>query len=329
MKRREFITMLGGAAAAWPLAARAQQSARMRIGVLLPVLDRGPEPNSRRQLFLAVLKEFGWTEGENLRIDYITWSASDADRLPERIAELLRLQPDVVLAGGTSTVAELIRQTRTVPVVFINVADPVRIGFIESLARPGGNLTGFTNFEYAMGGKWLQLLKEIKPDLTQTAVLQNPQHPSWAGYLQAIEAAARPTGIKVVPAGVHTPEDVDRAISECASVSTAGMIVLPDPAMGVLAGSIIGAAAQYRVTAVYPHIYFVKRGGLMSYGINADEQLVLAVGYIDRILRGAKPSDLPVQAATKLDLVINLKTANALGLAVPRILLARASELIE
>jgi putative tryptophan/tyrosine transport system substrate-binding protein len=328
MKRREFITLLGGAAAAWPLAAsRAQQPEQMRrIGVATGTAADDPDGQARLRGFLQGLKQSGWTEGRNVRID-ARWGAGDAD-LYRNAAELIALAPDVILASGDSTVGPLLRATRTVPIVFAQVADPVGGGFVDSLARPGGNATGFMNFEYSLGGKWLELLKEITPGLTRAAVLRDPVLPSGTGQFAAIQAVAPSLRMEVSPVNVRDASEIERAIT--AFARSPGGLILTGSALAVVHRDlIITLAAHHKLPAVYYRRLYVTDGGLISYGPDIVDQFRLAAGYVDRILKGENPADLPVQAPTKYELVINLKTAKALGLEMPATVLARADEVIE
>jgi putative ABC transport system substrate-binding protein len=329
VKRREFITLLGGAAAAWPLTARAQQPEQMRrIGVLMNVAADDPEAEARNTSFMQGLQELGWTVGGNLRIDY-RWAAGDADRLSRDAAELVALAPDVVLASGTSTVGPLQRTTRTVPIVFAGVADPVGAGFIDSLARPGGNTTGFISFEYSLSGKWLELLKEIAPGVTRVAVLRDSAISGGTGQFGAIQSVASSLRVEVNPIHVRDAGEIERAIAAFAHSPNGGLIVTASGLAIVHRELIVTLAARHKLPAVYYYRFFVTDGGLVSYGPDPHDQYRRAAGYVDRILKGEKPADLPVQAPTKLELVINLKTAKALGIEIPSTLLARADEVIE
>jgi putative tryptophan/tyrosine transport system substrate-binding protein len=329
MKRRDFITLLGGAAAAWPLAARAEQADRLRrIGVLSSLAADDPETQARHAAFLQGLQEWGWTTGRNVQIDY-RWGAGDVDRFRKYAVELVALAPDVILATGTPVTAALLQATRSVPIVFAQVVDPVANGFVESLARPGGNATGFTIFEYGLGGKWLELLKDVAPHVTRAAVLRDPAIPSGIGQLAAIQGVAPALGVELRPVGVRDAGEIERAVTAFARDPNGGLIVLAAPLSIVHRELIITLAARHRLPAVYALRFFVTSGGLICYGPDSIEPYRLAAGYVDRVLRGEKPGDLPVQTPTKLKLVINLKTAKALGLTVPDSLLARADEVIE
>jgi len=329
MRRREFITLLSGAATAWPLAALAQQPGTpRRIGVLIQVAEGDPQARIEVATFLRGLQKLGWSEGHNLRID-TRWGGGDADLIRKYAAELVALAPEVVLAPGGTVVGALQQASRTVPIVFVNVTDPVGRGYVASLAQPVGNATGFTSFEFGMGGKWLEVLKEMAPPVTRAAVLRDPVITAGMGYLAAIHALAPSIGVQVTPIDVRQTSDIERAVAAFARTPNSGLIVTADPAAIVHREAIIALAARHRLPAVYPYRFFVISGGLISYGLDNIEQYRLAAGYVDRILKGDKPGDLPVQAPTKYELVINLKTAKTLGLEVPPTLLARADEVIE
>jgi putative ABC transport system substrate-binding protein len=326
--RREFITLVGGAAVAWPLAARAQQRERMRrIGVLLPAAADDPEYQTRIGAFLQELAQSGWSIGRNVGID-ARWGANAAD-IRRHAAELVALTPDVILATGGSTVEPLQQATRSLPIVFVNVTDPVGGGFVESLARPGGNATGFTPYEYSMSGKWLELLKQIAPRFTRAAVLRDRGSPDGIGQFAAMQGVAPSFGVVLNPVDVRDAGEIERAITTFARTSDSGLIVTASGLAVRHRDLIITLAAQHKLPAVYPFRFFVTGGGLMSYGHDTIDPYRRAAGYVDRILKGEKPADLPVQAPTKYELVINLKTAKALGLTVPDSLLARADEVIE
>jgi putative ABC transport system substrate-binding protein len=328
MRRRDLITLLGGAAVAWPLAARAQQGERMRrIGVLMALAADDPEGQARMTAFQQGLAQLGWIDGRNVRID-TRWAAGDTNRYRSYAAELLEFAPDVVLAVGSAAMGPL-QATRSVPVVFVQVADPVGAGFVERLARPGGNATGFTVFEYGISAKWLELLKEVAPQVTRAAVLRDATIAAGAGQLGAIQSVAPSLGIELRPVAVRDAGEIERAVTAFAREAKGGLIVVAGAAVAVHRALIINLAAQYRLPAVYPYRYYVASGGLMSYGPDNIDQYRRAAGYVDRILKGEKPADLPVQAPTKYKLVINLKTAKALGLDIPPTLLARADEVID
>jgi len=329
MKRREFITLLGGAAATWPLAVRAQQGERMRrIGVLMTVAADDAEGQARVVAFGQGLAQLGWTVGRNMQID-IRWTAGKADDTRKYATELVALAPDVVLAAGGGGVGPLLQVTGTVPIVFTQVTDPVGAGFVESLGRPGGNATGFINFEYGMSVKWLELLKEIAPRVSRVAVLRDPTQSGGPAQFAAIQGAAPSFGVEVSPVGVRDGAEIKRAVTAFARGSNDGVIVLTTGLTLVHRELIISLAARHRLPAVYTDRTFVTGGGLISYGPDRMEQFRLAAGYVDRILKGEKPADLPVQAPTKYELVINLKTAKALGIEMPASVLARADEVIE
>ena len=328
MRRREFITVLGGAAAAWPLAARAQQGERVRrIGVLVAVAD-DPEGQARIAAFLQGLQQLGWAEGRNLQID-TRWGAGDADRFRKYAAELVALAPDVILAAGGAVVPPLLQATRSVPIVFTQTPDPVGAGFVDSLARPGGNVTGFTVFEYGISAKWLELLKEIAPRVTRAAVIRDAAIASGTGQWGALQSVAPSFGVELSPVNMLDAGEIERTIAAFARSPNGGMI-LTGSALAVFHRElIVTLAARHKLPAVYYDRHFVAGGGLISYGPNSIDPHRRAAGYVDRILRGEKPGDLPVQAPTKYELVINLKTAKALGLDLPPTLLARANEVIE
>jgi putative ABC transport system substrate-binding protein len=329
MRRREFIALLGGMAAL-PLAARAQQPERVRrIGILLPAAADDPAWQAWVGAFLQALGELGWTIGRNVRID-TRWAGANAAEIRRHAAELAALAPDVILAAGTSTVGPLLQATRTVPVVFPNVGDPLGAGFVESLARPGGNATGFLAFEYSLSGKWLELLKEIAPGVTRVAVLRDPATPSGVGQFSVIQAVAPPLRVEVNPINMRRDAgEIERAIAAFAGSPNGGLI-LTAAALSLLHHNlIVTLAARHKLPAVYAYRNIVTAGGLISYGADYTDQYRRAAGYVDRILKGEKPADLPVQAPTKYELVINLKTAKALGLTIPPTLLARADEVIE
>ena len=331
MRRRQFITLLGGAAAAWPLTARAQQGERMRrIGVLMAHAERDPEFQTYVDAFLEGLQKLGWTEGRNIRID-IRWGALDDAELRQRLAkELIELHPDLILTQNTPPTASMLQQTRTIPVIFVIVTDPVGSGFVASLARPGGNATGFTIMEPTMSGKWLELLKEIAPRVTRAAFLFNPATAPYVSYyLNPFNAAASSLGLEAIAAPVHDTSEIETVIAAHAREPNGALIVIPDGFLNVHRAEIIILAARYRLPAVYPWRFFAEAGGLLSYGSEQRDEFLLAASYADRILKGEKPSELPVQAPVKFELVINLKTAKALGLEVPPTLLASADEVIE
>jgi putative ABC transport system substrate-binding protein len=329
MQRRDFITLVGGAAAAWPLGAKAQQPERMRrIAVLMANAADDPEANARIAAFTLALQQLGWTDGRNVRID-TRWSAGNAADTPKYAAELVALAPDVILAPGSTTVGPLLQATRTVPIVFVHVPDPVGAGFVDSLARPGGNATGFSQFEYGMSAKWLELLKEVSPGVTRVAVIRDPAISAGAGQFGAIQTAAPSFGVEVSPVNMRDAGEIERTIAAFARAPNGGLIVTGSALAFVHRNLIVTLAARHKLPAVYFDRTAVIGGGLISYGPNLIDQYRRAAGYVDRILKGEKPADLPVQAPTKYELVINLKTAKALGLTVPPTLLARADEVIE
>jgi putative ABC transport system substrate-binding protein len=329
MRRREFITLLGGAVAAWPLAARAQQGERMRrIGVLINFASDDVEGQARLTAFREGLRQLGWTEGGNVRID-TRWAAGDPDRYRQYVAELLALAPDVILAISSAALASLLQATRTVPIVFTTVADPVGAGYVDSLARPGGNATGFVLWEYSIAAKWLELLKEIAPQVTRAVVFRESALAAGPGQFGVIQAAAPSLGVDLRVADVRDAREIERAVTTFAQGSNGGLIVTGSPGALSHRTLIVALATRHRLPAVYSARVFAADGGLISYGPDPVDQFRQAAGYVDRILKGEKPADLPVQAPTKYELVINLKTARALGLEVPPMLLARADEVIE
>jgi putative tryptophan/tyrosine transport system substrate-binding protein len=329
VNRREFITFLGGAAAAWPLAARAQQTERMRrIGVLTPWASNDAEAQDRVTAFVQAMQQLGWTVGRSVRIDY-RWGDGKADMTRKYATELVALAPDVILALSSAAVAPLLEATRTVPIVFAGIADPVAAGYVESLARPGGNVTGFTIYEYSIGGKWLELLKEIAPRVTRAAVLREAGIAAGPGLFGAIQALAPSLGLELRLVNVQDAGEIERAVAAFAQVSNGGMIVTGSPRQTAHRELIIALGAKHRLPAVYNARFFAAAGGLISYGTDLLDQSRSAARYVDRILKGEEPANLPVQAPTKYELVINLKTAKALGLTVPDSLLARADEVIE
>jgi len=329
VKRRAFITLLGSGAAAWPLAARTQQAERMRrVGVLTPLAADDPESMARIGAFLQGLGELGCAVGRNLRIDY-RWSAGDPDRTRKDATELVALAPDVILSTGTPVTAALQQASLSVPIVFAQVPDPVANGFVMSLARPGGNTTGFTTYDYAASAKWVEILREIAPGVTRAAVLRDPTIASGIGQLGAVLAVAPSFGIEMTPIGVRNAGEIESAVTAFAREPNGGLIVLASPLSIVQRKLIITLAARHRLPAIYGLRFFVIDGGLISYGPDSVDPYRRAASYVDRILKGEKPADLPVQTPTKYDLVINLKAAKALGLEVPATLLARADEVIE
>jgi putative ABC transport system substrate-binding protein len=327
MRRRELITSVAGAAITWALVARAQQAGPMRrIGVLMNLSE--DEGRKRTEAFLQSLHQLGWSDGRNVKIDY-RWSANDADHARRYAAELVALAPDVILTDDTLSVMALQQVTRTVPIVFGNVIDPVGAGFVETLARPGGNINGFTLFEYGISPKWLELLKQIAPHVTRAAVLRDPTVASGIGQLGAIQGTAPSFGLELRPMDVHDASELERAVAAFARTSNGGLIVTGSSVATSHRDLIVKLAARFRLPAVYSARFFVTGGGLISYGPDRVDLYLRAAGYVDRILKGEKPADLPVQAPTKYELVINLKTAKALGLTIPPTVLARADEVIE
>jgi ABC-type uncharacterized transport system substrate-binding protein len=328
IRRRSFITLLGGAGA-WPLRALAQQTDRVRrIGVLMAQAVDDPEGQARVAAFLQGLRELGWIEGRNVRLDY-RWGGGDLGRIRRDAMELVALSPDVILAGGGQVMGPLQEATRTVPIVFTQTPDPVGAGFAASLARPGGNATGFTNFEYGVSGKWLEVLREVVPGITRAAVLRDPTNPAGTGQWGAIQAVASPLGVEISPIDVRERGEIERGVTGFAAGSNSGLIVSSSGFAILHRELIIALAARHRLPTVYPFRFYALGGGLISYGPDPIDPHRRAAGYVDRILKGEKPADLPVQAPTKYELVINLKTAKALGLTVPDTLLARADEVIE
>jgi putative ABC transport system substrate-binding protein len=325
--RRGFITLLGGAAAAWPFAASAQQIERMRrIGMLMNLAADDPESLRRITAFVQRLQQLGWTDGHNIRID-ARWGAGDADRYRTLATELLALAPDVIVVATTSVTGVVRRATRTVPIVFVQVIDPVGGGFVDNLAKPGGNVTGFMQYEYAMSGKWLELLKEIVPQLTRVGVVRDPGDTSQIGQFAAIQSIAPSLGVTVTPISLHDAFEIERDVTAFARSANGGLIV-PGSALATFNRTLI-VTARNKLPVVYSNPVFVTDGGLMAYGPDRVDHYRLAAGYVDRILKGDKPADLPVQAPTKYELVINLKTAKSLGLDIPTTVLARADEVIE
>jgi putative ABC transport system substrate-binding protein len=329
IERRKFLATLGGAAAAWPLAARAQQPERMRrVGILVAAASDDAEFQARVGAFLQGLQQLGWSIGRNVRIDArgATANASDIRR---HAAELAALAPDVILAHGSSTVGPLLQATRTVPIVFAILPDPVGAGFVDSLARPGGNVTGFMSYEYGLSGKWLELLKQIAPRVTRAAVVRDPTLSTGLGQFGAIQAVAPSLGLDVSPVNVRDAGEIEHAITTFARSPNSGLVLTSSPNARLHRDLIITLAARHKLPAVYTERSFVAAGGLISYGADYIDQYRQAAGYVDRILKGEKPADLPVQAPTKYETVINLTTAKALGIEIPATVLARADEVIE
>jgi putative ABC transport system substrate-binding protein len=328
MRRREFIKAIAGSAAAWPLAASAQQPDQMRrIGVLMNQSASDPETQARTKAFLQGMQELGWIEGRNMRVD-IRWDAGDVDYARKMAAELVALSPEVILSSGVTGLSAL-QKIRDIPIVFAIAPDPVGAGFVDSLARPGGNVTGFMQFEYNLSGKWLELLKEIAPGVTRAAVLRDSAISAGIGQFAVIQAVAPSVGVDVSPINLRDAAEIERAITAFARFSNGGLVVTASPLATVHREVIAAVAARNKLPSVGPFRAFVTSGGLVSYGANFEDQFRRAAGYVDRILQGEKPADLPVQAPTKYELVINLKTAKAMGLAIPPSVLARADEVIE
>ena len=327
--RRQFISALGGMTVAWPLVARAQQPERVRrVGVLLGGAASDPDFQSNVRAFEEALRSLGWTSGRDIVIDY-RWVSGNAALAREFTRELLGMSPDLIVAVGLAPIAALRDATHTVPVVFARLSDPVGLGFVTNLARPGGNVTGFTNFESSIAGKWLQTLKEIAPETVRVAVMANPEVSLLDSYFRSIASVAGALSVEPVQAPVRNQDDIERAIAAANGKPGGGLIVLPDGFTISNATTIIAQAAKYRLPAIYPFRFFASDGGLVSYGVNTNEELRGAASYVDRILKGERPADLPVQEPTKFELVVNLKTAKALGLTVPQTLLATADEVIE
>jgi putative tryptophan/tyrosine transport system substrate-binding protein len=329
MRRREFITLIGGTVGAWPIATRAQQRERMRrVGVLTPFAADDAEGQARLTAFAQALQQAGWTLGQNLRLDY-RWGDGKPDTMRKHAANLVELAPDVILANSSAAVSPLLQVTRTVPIVFAAVADPVGAGYVESLAQPGGNATGFTALEYQFAGKWLELIKEIAPRVTRLAVLRDSAIAAGPGQFGVLQAFAPSLGLELRPVDLREAGEIERSINTFAQGSNGGLIVTGSPAATAHRNLIVALAARNRLPAVYYLPVFCAAGGLICYGVDFLDQFRRAAGYVDRILKGEKPADLPVQAPTKYELIINLKTAKALGLEIPPTLLARADEVIE
>jgi putative tryptophan/tyrosine transport system substrate-binding protein len=331
-RRRDFFTLFGGAATIWSLGARAQQAGRVKqIGILTGAAKNELTQSQVRALEFG-LQELGWFDGRNLRIEY-RWAGGDPDRIHAFAKEIVALTPDLIVGVMTPVVAALKQQTRTIPIVFVGISDPVRSEFVESFSRPGGNITGFTIYETTLGGKWLQLLHELAPSLKRVAMLFNPETAnagaSGGVYLQSIEAAAHAMGTELIVTPVHKADEIDGALASIAQEPGGGLIVLPNAFTVVNRARIVAQAARFRIPAIYPSVAFVQAGGLACYGVELPDLFRRAASYVDRILKGEKPADLPVQAPTKFQLVINLNTAKALGLTVPPMLLANADEVIE
>ena len=327
MRRREFLGILGGAAA-WPVASKAQQVERVRrVGMLNILGPDDPEGQARRAVFEQTLEQLGWTVGRDLKIE-IRQVGSDRDRLRRYAAELVALAPDVIFSLGSLPVASLQQATRTIPIVFMNVTDPVGAGLVESMAHPGGNITGFSNFEYSMSGKWAELLKQIAPNVTRALVFRDPTSASGIGQFAAIRSVAQSLGVELTPVNVRDNDEMERAVAAFARSGNGGVIVTTGGS-AAHRKLMISLATRHKLPSIYPYRYYTVDGGLISYGPNTHDPVRRAAGYVDRILKGEKPADMPVQAPTKFELVINLKTAKALGLTVPPSLLATADEVIE
>jgi putative tryptophan/tyrosine transport system substrate-binding protein len=331
MRRRDFITLVGGIAAAWPLAARGQQTrAIRRVGILMAIAESDPEGQARVRAFHRAMNDLGWADGRNVRID-VRWASGDADRFRTYAAELVGLGPDVIVANSNIAVTAVQRETATTPIVFFVGVDPIDSGFVSNLARPGGNVTGFTTFEPEMGGKWLELLKEIAPPVTRVAVILNPATaaPHVGSYFKSIEPAAHALAVDAVATPVHDGAELERAIGVFAQKPDGGLVVMPDSFTAAHRSEIISLAVRHRIPAIYAFRFFAANGGLLSYGVNLVDLFHRSASYVDRILNGAKAGELPVQQPTRFELVINLKTATALGLTVPNKLLAAADEVIQ
>jgi len=329
MRRREFIALLGSAAAVWPIASKAQQSKRVRrVGILNILATDDPEAHARKVVFEQTLEQLGWSIGRDLKIEIRQVGGGDHDSLRRYSAELVALTPDVILSIGSITLAPLQQATRTIPLVFVNVPDPVGAGFVESMAHPGGNITGFSNFEYSMSGKWAELLKQIAPKVTRALVFRDPATAAGIGQFAAIRTVAQSLGVELKPVNVHDTDEIERTAAEFAHSGNGGVIVT---AGGTAARRklIISLSARYKMPSIYPYRYYAIDGGLISYGPNTHDPIRRAAGYVDRILKGENPADMPVQAPIKYELVINMKTAKWLGLNVPDTLLAGANEVIE
>jgi putative ABC transport system substrate-binding protein len=328
MRRREFLGVLAGAVAVLPRVARAQQGERVRrVGVLMPFTANDPEAQARNALFEQSLRELGWMVGRDLQIDY-RWPGGEAASIRRDAAELVALAPDVIMTVGSLTMGPMQQATQTIPIVFVNLADPVGAGFVQSLARPGGNATGFTNYEYSMSGKWVELLKQIAPNVKRVAILRDPTSAAGIGQFSAIQSAAQSLGVNLTPVSVRDAGEIERGVAAFARSDNGGLIVTSG-GTAFRRDLIIGLASRHKLPAVYPFRYYAKDGGLITYGPDPRDSVWHAAAYVDRILKGEKPADMPVQAPTTYELVINLKTAKALGLTVPPSLLARADEVIE
>jgi putative ABC transport system substrate-binding protein len=328
MKRREFITLLGGATAAWPLAAPAQTGQLRRVGIFMDLSEQDQEGQTRVAAFRKGMQDLGWIEGRDLRFD-IRWTAGDPTRMRRYAAELVGLAPEVIMNGGLPTLVAMQQETRTIPIVFAQVLDPVGAGFVESLARPGGNITGFVSFEYTMASKWLETLKLMAPHIVRVAAIRDLASPSEMGMLGAIQAVIPAFAMPFIAVGGRNAAEFERAIEEFAREPNGGLIILPSPNTLVHRQAIMALAARRSLPAIYPYGFFAREGGLLSYGIVPSDNFRRAAAYVDRILKGAKPGEMPVQVPTKFELVLNLKTAKALGLEIPTKLVATADEVIE
>jgi ABC-type uncharacterized transport system substrate-binding protein len=329
MRRREFIALIAGAALAWPLAARAQQTDQLPgVGVLMSGADDDPEDKAWYSALVQGLAALGWADNRNVHL-VTRWAAGDSDRLKAFATEMVNLKPEVIVATGTVSLLAVSQRTRSIPIVFAQVTDPVGNGLVASLAHPGGNITGFANFEYAIAGKWLELLRELVPQISRVAVIMNPDNSGHPGYLRMVETAASAASIAVTTAEARDAADIERTVNAFAPGPDASLIVLPDVVTVAHRGLIFSLAAHYRSPAIYPYPFFANDGGLIAYGINGTDIYRRAASYIDRILKGAKPGDLPIQEPTQLEMVVNLKTAKAMGLAIPESFLLRADQVIE
>jgi putative ABC transport system substrate-binding protein len=329
MRRRDFLSLVGGATVGWPLAARAQQGEPIRrIGVLMNRTADDPQGQARLNVFQQSMGQLGWSEGRNVKFE-VRWGEDDDERERQCAKELVALAPDVILASGTLSVAELQRVTHTVPIVFAAVGDPVGSGLVDTSARPGGNTTGFMLYEYALSAKWLELLKQIAPQLTRAAVLRNPANAAAIGDFSAIQGAAHALGVEVSPINIRDAGEIERAVAEFSRAANSGLIATGSASASVYHNLIIALAARHKLPTIYPYRYMVTGGGLISYGPDPVDQFRQAGGYVDRILKGEKPANLPVQAPTKFELIINLKTAKALGITIPDKLTATADQVIE
>jgi putative ABC transport system substrate-binding protein len=328
MRRREFIALLGGAAAGWPVAVSAQSGPLRRVGIFMDLSEQDPEGQTRVAAFRKGLQDLGWTEGRNVKFD-IRWTAGDPARMRRYAAELVGLAPEVIMNGGLPTLVAMQQETRTIPIVFAQVLDPVGAGFVESLAQPGGNITGFISFEYSMAGKWLETLKLMAPHIVRIGAVRDLASPSEMGMLGAIQAVIPAFAMQFIAVGGRDAADFERGIGQFAREPNGGLIILPSPNTLVHRRAIMALAARHRLPAIYPYGFFAREGGLLSYGIVPADNFRRAAAYVDRILKGANPGELPVQVPTKFELVLNLKTAKSLSLEIPPKLLATADEIIE